>query len=112
MRKVTFIIDDEQYFRNEFKRQNPQLTENQIDDILSDIVSFKAVLTLYGEGKSLDRYELTDENGNQMNINNLNGYQKGVIINDCYAYFERKSYFNNSEQPCGVIKIIDEEETQ
>ena len=110
MRKVTFIIDDEQYFRNEFKRQNPQLTENQIDDILSDIVSFKAVLTLYGECKSLDRYELTDENGNQMNINNLNGYQKGVIINDCYAYFERKSYFNNSEQPCGVIKIIDEEE--
>ena len=112
MRKVTFIIDDEKYFRKEFKRQNPQLTENQIDDILSDIVSFKAVLTLYGEDKSLDRYELTDENGNQMNINNLNGYQKGVIINDCYAYFEGKSYFNNSEQPCGVIKIIDEEETQ
>ena len=112
MRKVTFIIDDEKYFRKEFKRQNPQLTENQIDDILSDIVSFKAVLTLYGESKSLDRYELTDENKNQMNINNLNGYQKGVIINDCYAYFEGKSYFNNSEQPCGVIKIIDEEETQ
>ena len=110
MRKVTFIIDDEKYFRKEFKRQNPQLTENQIDDILSDIVSFKAVLTLYGECKSLDRYELTDENGNQMNINNLNGYQKGVIINDCYAYFEGKSYFNNSEQPCGVIKIIDEED--
>lgn len=112
MRKITFIIDDEKYFRNEFELQNPQLTENQIDDILSDIVSFKAVLTLYGEGKSLNRYELTDENGNQMSINDLNGYQKGVIINDCYAYFEGKSYFNNSEQPCGVIKIIDEEETQ
>ena len=110
MRKVTFIIDDEQYFRKEFKRQNPQLTENQIDDILSDTVSFKAVLTLYGEGKILNRYELTDENGNQMRINDLNGYQKGVIINDCYAYFEGKSYFNNNEQPCGVIKIIDEEE--
>ena len=33
MRKVTFIIDDEKYFRKEFKHQNPQLTENQIDDI-------------------------------------------------------------------------------
>ena len=33
MRKVTFIIDDEQYFRNDFKCQNPQLTENQIDNI-------------------------------------------------------------------------------
>ena len=77
---------------------------------MSDIVSFKAILTLYGEGKSLNRYELTDANGNQMSINDLNGYQKGVIINDCYAYFEEKSYFNNSEQPCGVIKIIDEEE--
>lgn len=112
MRKVTFIIDDEKYFRCNLKHQNPQLTENQINDILSDIVSFKAVLTLYGEDKSLDRYELTDENGNQMSINDLNGYQKGVIINDCYAYFEGKSYFNNNEQPCGVIKIIDEEETQ
>ena len=110
MRKVTFIIDDEQYFRKEFKRQNPQLTENQIDDILSDTVSFKAVLTLYGEGKILNRYELTDENGNQMSMNDLNGYQKGVIINDCYAYFEGKSYFNNSDQPCGVIQIIDEED--
>lgn len=110
MRKVTFIIDDKQYFENDFKRQNPQLTENQIDDILSDIVSFKAVLTLYGEEKSLDRYELTDKNGNQMSMNDLNGYQKGVIINDCYAYFEGKSYFNNGEHPCGVIQIINEEE--
>lgn len=105
MRKVTFIIDDKQYFRNDLKCQNPQLTENQIDYIVSDIISFKAVLTLYGEGKSINRYELTDENENQMKINDLNGYQKGVIINECYAYFEG----NNSEQPCGVIKIIDEE---
>ena len=110
MRKVTFIIDDNQYFKNDFKRQNPQLTENQIDDILSDTEAFKAIFTLYGEGKNINRYELTDENGNQTNINDLNGYQKGVIINDCYAYFEGKSYFNNSEQPCGVIQIIDEEE--
>ena len=110
MRKVTFIIDDKQYFRNDLKCQNPQLTENQIDYIVSDVISFKAVLTLYGEGKSINRYELTDENENQMKINDLNGYQKGVIINDCYAYFEGKSYFNNNEQPCGVIKIIDEED--
>ena len=110
MRKVTFIIDDKQYFRDDFKRQNPQLTENQIDDILSDIVSFKAVLTLYGEGKSLDRYELTDENENQISMNDLNGYQKGCIINDCYAYFEGKEYFDNAVSPCGVIEIIDTEE--
>ena len=107
MRKVTFVIDDKQYLRSYFKRQNPQLTENQIDDLLSDIVSFKAVLTLYGEGKSLNRYELTDENGNQMSINDLNGYQKGVIINDCYAYFEGGKYFDNADFPHGVIGIID-----
>ena len=110
MRKVTFIIDDNQYFKNDFKRQNPQLTENQIDDILSDTEPFKATLKLYGERKSLYRYELIDENGNQKSMNDLNGYQKGIIINDCYAYFEGKSYFNNSDQPCGVIQIIDEEE--
>ena len=109
MRKVTFVIDDKQYFRSYFKRQNPQLTENQIDDLLSDILSFKAVLTLYGEGKSLDRYELTDENGFQISMNDLNGYQKGVVINDCYAYFEGRKYFDNADFPHGVIEIIDRE---
>ena len=111
MRKVTFIIDDVQFFRKSFKRQNPKLTENQIDELVSDMKpSFKVTFILYGEGKSIDRYELVDSDGKQININNLNGYQKGVVINDCYAYFEGKEYFDNAVSPCGVIEIIDTEE--
>lgn len=109
MRKVTFIIDDEKFFREDFKHNNPELTEKQIDDIVSDMLSFKAILTLYGSGKSFNKYELTDHNGVKMSMRDLNGYQHGIIINDCYSYFEGRPYQNKADKPCGVIQIIDEE---
>lgn len=109
MRKVTFIIDDGKFLHDELKRQIPDITENKIADILSGTTSFKATLTLYGNEKTLDKYELTDNNGEKMRMSDLNGYQHGCIINDCYAYFEGRPYQNKSEKPCGVIHIIDEE---
>ncbi len=60
---------------------------------------------MYGEGKSIDRYRLTDYNGNKIDINSLNNYQRGVILNDCMAYFENRTFFNNSETPAGVMRI-------
>ena len=111
MRKVTFKIDDVKFFRKSFKKQIPTLTEYQIDELVSDMKpSFKVTFILYGEGKSIDRYELINSDGKQMNINDLNGYQKGCIINDCYAYFEEREYYANADSPCGVIEIIDIEE--
>lgn len=107
MRKVIFKIDDQEYFRKEFEKEG--CTESQTEDILKELKNFKAIYTLYGEEKQVDRYELTDYDGNQININDLNGYEKGVILNDCYAYFVGGKYHSNADKPCGVVGIIEEE---
>ena len=110
MRKVKFIIDDEKFLREELKRQSPEMVENQIEDIVTDNAPFKAIFTLCSEnGNYSDRYELTDFDGNKMNINSLNGYQRGLILSDCYSYFENRPYQNNADIPCGVIEIIEED---
>ena len=107
MRKVIFKIDDKEYFRKYFERQN--CTEEQIEKILKGIKNFKAIYTLYGEEKQVDRYELTDYDGNKIDINDLNGYEKGVVLNDCYAYFVGGKYHSNASQPYGVVEIVEEE---
>lgn len=96
MRKVTFFIDDLAFFN---------LEAPGVD--LGDKESFKAIYTLYGEGKNIERYELTDQEGNKIPLTDLNGYQKGVILNDCKAYFTGSSYHSNGTKPCGVVKIDD-----
>lgn len=35
--------------------------------------------------------------------------QKGVVLNDCMAYFTGGTYHENSDKPCGVIKIEEKE---
>lgn len=107
MRKVIFKIDDQEYFRRELEKEN--CTGEQTENILKGIGIFKAIYTLYGNGKQVDRYELTDYKGNKININDLNGYEKGVVLNDCYAYFTGGRYFNNADKPYGVVDIIEEE---
>lgn len=107
MRKVIFKIDDKEYFKRDLKRQN--CTEEQTEDILKKINSFKAIYTLYGNKKQVDRYKLTDYDGNKININDLNGYEKGVVLNDCYAYFVGGKYCFDSDKPCGVVDIVEEE---
>ena len=107
MRKVIFKIDDQEYFRRELEKEN--CTGKQTENILKGIGIFKAIYTLYGTGKQVDRYELTDYKGNKININDLNGYEKGVVLNDCYTYFTGGRYFNNADKPSGVVNIIEEE---
>lgn len=103
MRKVTFTIDDLAFFK---KYHN--LTEEQMKDIFKDKKSFKVIYTLYGDGKNVDRYELTDYDGNKVNMDDLNGYQKGVVLNDCYAYFTGGKYHSNANVPCGAVDIKEE----
>ena len=103
MRKVTFRIDDYNYFKNLFYSRFPESPKEDIEKALSGLNScFKATFILTGE-KFPAQYELLSENGEKMNINSLNGYQKGIVINDCYRYFEGKI-----KEPCGVVKIKDE----
>lgn len=96
MRKVTFYIDDIAYFAH--KAPGVDLGNEE---------SFKAIYTLYGEGKNIDRYELTDMDGNKLPITSLNGYQKGMILNECQAYFTDGNAPTPDKMPCGVIKVND-----
>ena len=61
------------------------------------------------EGKNPDKYELTDYHGNKVSLNSLNGYQKGVVLNDCMAYFTGGEYHGDYNAPHGVIKIEEKE---
>lgn len=104
MRKVIFTIDDLAWMQKHYN-----LTEEQMKDIFNDKESFRVIYTLYGEGKNVDRYTLTDYDGNKIHMGSLNGYEKGVVINDCYAYFTGGKYHSNTEEPCGVVDIREEE---
>lgn len=107
MRKVIFKINEFEYLRKELEKDG--CTESQIVYILKGVGNFKAIYTLYGYGKQVDRYELTDYEGNKISINDLNGYEKGVVLNDCYAYFTGGKYHSDTDKPCGVVEIIEEE---
>lgn len=105
MRKVTFYIDDLEWFRKFYN-----LTDKQMENLFSDVSSFKVIYTLYGYGNYIDRYTLTDYSEKNININSLNGYQRGVILSDCHAYFTGGKYCNNGKEPCGVVRIDESEE--
>ncbi len=102
MRKVVFLIDDMKFFKRAYK-----LSAQEITAIFADMKSFKAIFTLYGEGKHVDRYNLTDYNGTPIPLHTLNMYEKGIVLNDCYAYFEGQKFNNKEKMPCGVIGIED-----
>lgn len=102
MRKITFIIDDMESMKELYKNE---LTAKQFDEIMKDQKPFKAIFSITGD-KYPDRYELSDMEGNKLNTNDLNGYQRGCIINDCYSYFENKcGYCFQTKMPFGVINI-------
>lgn len=103
MRKVTYTIDDKKYFEAALYRQKPNITADEIDSILTALNDFKVIYTLYGDGKFPDRYTLTDFDGKNISLNNLNGYQRGCIF-ECKMHFSGE----NSAMPCGVISIEEE----
>lgn len=102
MRKVIFKINDLEWMRKFYK-----LTEESAKDIFKNQESLKVIYTLIGNDKKVDRYELTDYDGNKIDYNSLNGYERGVVLNDCYAYFIGGKYHYTNE-PCGVIEIVEE----
>ena len=68
-----------------------RMYEDAPKHIFDDVKPFKCTYILYGEKSQFpERYELYDENGDKMNINDLNGYQRGIVLGDCDRYFEGK----------------------
>lgn len=114
---VEFIIDDYEYFRKDLKRQNPELSEQNITEILKYIsFPFKGKFKISENGKD---ELLTDDKDRLIPRTTLNGYQKGVILRECERY--ANYLFNNdwetplpenfttmdstNDMPCGVVKI-------
>lgn len=102
MRKITFKINDRLYLERDFKKQNPEISEKQLKDIFDNIKPFIATYILYGN-EYPDRYELFNQNGEKMYINDLNNYERACIISRCDNY-----YNNHSIEPDGVVEIIEE----
>lgn len=100
MREVTYYIDDLVYFKKEYA-----LSEEIFNDVFSGQTSFKVIYTLIGDGTNVDRYTLTDYKGRRIPFDSLNGYQKGVVLCDCYSHFVGGKYHSDSKTPCGVVKI-------
>lgn len=104
IRKVKYYIDDLKWFQWFYG-----FTKTKMNEIFEGQESFKVIYTLIGDSKTVDRYELTDYEGNKVLLSSLNGYKKGVVLNDCYAHFTGGKYQFKTEKPIGVIKI---EETE
>lgn len=112
MRKVTYTIDDKKYLEAALYRQKSDITVDEVNSILAHLHDFKAIYTLYGDGKFPDRYMLIDFDGKEISINSLNGYQRGCVLNDCMRHFSGENHFiviDESPMPCGVISIEEDE---
>lgn len=106
MRKVTFIINETGYFREIYKQK---LTREQAENIWSPEKSFNAVYIMYGNGTIEDRADLTDYDGRKIDRENLNEFQKGIILAECNAYFENRLTKDADYPITGVVDITEEE---
>lgn len=100
MRIMTFEINV-----NEWMKRHYNLTETEMNEWFHDMNNFRCTYILSGNGNLPDHYELLDENGNYLNINDCNGFQKGVVLNDCFNYFVCCQKDIEANPPCGVLKI-------
>ncbi len=98
MKKVTYYIDDIEYFRRDFK-ENCGIAEDKAEEMIEDKEPFRCIYTLTGSGKTVQKYTLTDFNGKNIDINKLNGFQRGICLNDCYAHFIGGKYHDDSDKP-------------
>lgn len=105
-RTVTYFIDDLKSLRRELIRDGG-LTEDQADSLTENLPSFRAVYTLYGYGKTADRYELkeyTEKDAKRIDINTLNSYEHSILI-ECQSHFCGEPLPDGKSFPTGVVCI-------
>ena len=92
MRKtITFTINDKRWYEDRYH------LASQIFD-----PPFAVEYTISGEDGSMhDKYSLVDSDGNRLNINDLNGYERSMLWK-CDKYFVGKTKAEDLE---GVILI-------
>ena len=83
---IVYKIRDIEYFRALLAKQGIEGTP--ADEIMYGIEEFNADYTLYGRpGNFPDRYELRTIDGKKLNINDQNGYVRGVVLAACDRHF-------------------------
>lgn len=102
MREVTYYINDHEFMRELYK-DAPNL-----DSIMSGLSDpFVCVYTLKGlivpgyPTTEYSFYELKDVVGRKIDMDDLNGYQRGIILCDCQRHFAGRC-----EKPFGVVGIF------
>lgn len=83
-RRVTYHINDHESLRMMYAGAEG------LEGILESLPPpFICTYTLIGDSGNMypDRYELRDEEGNKININSLNGYQKGVVLDNAKRHY-------------------------
>lgn len=101
-RKITYYIDDIEWFRNDMLHHDPELTTEQIEDVIKQMGHpFKALYVLIGD-KQPEEYKLFLNNPDtgaylKVSVNDwrLNGYHH-MILNDCKRHFEGLEHSKNS----------------
>lgn len=79
---MTFHINDVEWFAKEFN-----LTNEEASDKFGGRTPFKCTYIIKGkDGKRREEYLLYDINGTEIDINTLNGYQRGLLWR-CDALF-------------------------
>ena len=104
-RTVVYYIDDLEALRRSLLRDGG-LTEKQADSLTENLPpSFRAVYTLYGFGKTVDRYTLTEwETREKIPVDALNPYQHSILY-ECMAHFEGTPLPDGKIFPTGVVCI-------
>lgn len=87
MRSIKYKIRDKEYFRDCFAKSGA--SQKEAENILIDLPDTNIDYTLFGEaGSGTYGYELTTPEGEQLNIDDMNGYVRCVVLRECIRHFE------------------------
>lgn len=99
---IVYKIRDTEYFRALLAEQGIEGTP--ADEIMYGIEEFNVDYTLYGRpGNFPDRYELRTTDGKKLNINDQNGYVRGVVLTACDHHFRTGA---GADEIHGTFEVI------
>ncbi|MBQ7108251.1 MAG: hypothetical protein IJN95_04085 [Clostridia bacterium] len=101
---IVYKIRDNDYFRALLAKQG--VVGKEADEILQGFDDLNVDYTLYGRpGCFPDRYELRTVDGEKLNINEQNGYVRGVVLVACDHHFRTGT---GAEEIHGTFEVVNE----
>lgn len=99
---IVYKIRDGAYFRALLAKQG--VKGEAADEMLDGIADLNVDYTLYGHpGNFPDRYELRTVDGERLNINDQNGYVRGVVLTACDRHFRTGT---GADEIHGTFEVI------